>query len=48
LPIDKQEFLKPFIEGAETTIIEKVFGLNTHFYEAYIIKQGKVTLLDLK
>jgi hypothetical protein len=48
LPIDKQEFLKPFIEGAETVIIEEVFGLNIHFYEAYIIKQGKVTSLDLK
>lgn len=48
LPKDKQEFLKPYSDGAETVIIEEVYGLNTHFYEAYIIKQGKVTSLDLK
>ncbi len=47
LPLEKQNKAKELANGADKLLLEEVYGINKHFYEAYIYKNGKLTKQDI-
>ncbi|MVM28552.1 TSUP family transporter [Spirosoma sp. HMF4905] len=47
LPPDKQDQVKLLSQGAEKVMLEEVFGIDKHSYEAYVYRKGKLEKFDL-
>jgi uncharacterized membrane protein YfcA len=47
LPLEKQQKVIALSKGADKVLVEEVFGINKHYYEAYIYKNGKAIVHDL-
>lgn len=47
LPADRQSRVQTLSRGADKVLIEEVFGIDRHYYEAYIFGNGKLTKVDL-
>jgi uncharacterized protein len=47
LPTDRQSRVLTLSRGANKVLIEEVFGINRHYYEAYIFRAGKLTKVDV-
>jgi hypothetical protein len=42
LPPEKQSQARALGQGAERILLEEGFGIHKHFYEVYVLKNGKV------
>lgn len=47
LPAARQAKVKELSEGSDKVLIEEVFGINKHYYEAYVYKNGMVKKYDI-
>lgn len=47
LPVSHQMKVQDLAHGADRVVIEEVFGIGKHYYEAYIFRHGKLTKFDL-
>lgn len=47
LPLDRQAKVQLWAKGADRVLIEEVFGIGKHSYEAYVFRQGKLTKFEL-
>ena len=47
LPVGKQDLVKKYSVQADKVLLEEVYGMNKHYYEAYIYKGGKLTKYDI-
>jgi uncharacterized membrane protein YfcA len=47
IPLEKQKKVKMLAKGADKVLLEEVYGINKHFYEAYVYKNGKLTKHDI-
>ena len=47
LPADRRSRVQTLNRGADKVLIEEVFGIDRHYYEAYIFRNGKVVKADV-
>ncbi|GAB4038411.1 hypothetical protein GCM10028809_56500 [Spirosoma gilvum] len=47
LPVEKQHKAKELSQGADKVILEEVFGIDTHSYEVYVYRKGKLEKFDI-
>jgi uncharacterized membrane protein YfcA len=47
LPHDKQVDVAKLGQGADKVVLEEVFGIGKHSYEAYVYRKGKLEKLDI-
>lgn len=47
LPHDKQVEVAKLGQGADKVVLEEVFGIGKHSYEAYVYRKGKLEKLDI-
>jgi uncharacterized membrane protein YfcA len=47
LPEDKQMTVKGLTAGADKVELEEVYGINKHFYEVYVYKNGKLSKYEI-
>lgn len=47
IPLEKQNKVNKLSEGADKVLLEEVYGINKHFYEAYVYKKGQLLKYDI-
>lgn len=47
LPAAQQARVRSLSKGADKVLLEEVFGLNKHYYEAYLYRRGRLEKFDL-